>query len=76
MEEIDDIIFNNFDLKDLTDDDKETMNDLIVDIFLILTNLKIVVSKILFSHNSPKSIPAIYEKADLALSNRILVFPY
>ena len=38
MEEIDDIIFTNFDLKDLTDDDKETMNDLIVDIFLILTN--------------------------------------
>ena len=38
MEEIDDIYFNNFDLKDLTDDDKETMNDLIVDIFLILTN--------------------------------------
>ena len=38
MEEIDDILFTNFDLKDLTDDDKETMNDLIVDIFLILTN--------------------------------------
>jgi len=38
MEEIDEILFTNFDLKDLTDDDKETMNDLIVDIFLILTN--------------------------------------
>ena len=38
MEEIDDILFTNFDLKDLTDDDKETMNDLIIDIFLILTN--------------------------------------
>ena len=38
MEEIDDILFTNFDIKDLTDDDKETMNDLIVDIFLILTN--------------------------------------
>ena len=38
MEEIDNIIFSNFDVKDLTDDDKEIMNDLIVDIFLILTN--------------------------------------
>ena len=38
MEEIDNIYFKNFDMKDLTDDDKETMNDLIIDIFLILTN--------------------------------------
>ena len=38
MEEIDNIYFKNFDIKDLNDDDKETMNDLIVDIFLILTN--------------------------------------
>lgn len=38
MEEIDEIYFKNFDVKDLSDDDKETMNDLIVDIFLILTN--------------------------------------
>ena len=38
MEEIDTIYFKNFDVNDLTDDDKETMNDLIVDIFLILTN--------------------------------------
>ena len=38
IEEIDNIYFNNFDVKDLTEDDKETLNDLIVDIFLILTN--------------------------------------
>ena len=38
MEEIDNIYLKNFDMKDLTDDDKETMNDLIIDIFLILTN--------------------------------------
>ena len=38
MEEIDNIYFKNFDMKDLNDDDKETMNDLIIDIFLILTN--------------------------------------
>ena len=38
LEEIDNIIFSNFDVKDLTDADKEIMNDLIVDIFLILTN--------------------------------------
>ena len=38
IEEIDNIYFTNFDVKDLTEDDKETLNDLIVDIFLILTN--------------------------------------
>ena len=38
IEEIDNIYFNNFDVKDLTEDDKETLNDLIVDVFLILTN--------------------------------------
>jgi len=38
MDEIDSIYFTNFDVKDLTEDDKETLNDLIVDIFLILTN--------------------------------------
>ena len=38
IEEIDNIYLTNFDVKDLTDDDKETLNDLIVDIFLILTN--------------------------------------
>ena len=38
MDEIDEISFKNFDIKDMNDDDKETMNDLIVDIFLILTN--------------------------------------
>ena len=36
--EIDNINFNNFEVKDMTNDDKDTMNDLIVDIFLILTN--------------------------------------
>ena len=38
MDEIDEIIFKNFDVKDIDDDNRETMNDLIVDIFLILTN--------------------------------------
>ena len=38
IEEIDNIYLTNFDVKDLTEDDKETLNDLIVDIFLILTN--------------------------------------
>ena len=38
IDEIDNIIFNNFDIKELSEDDKEIMNDLIVDIFLILTN--------------------------------------
>ena len=38
IDEIDNIYFTNFDVKELTEDDKETMNDLIVDIFLILTN--------------------------------------
>ena len=38
IDEIDSIYFTNFDVKDLTEDDKETLNDLIVDIFLILTN--------------------------------------
>ena len=38
IEEIDNIYLTNFDEKDLTEDDKETLNDLIVDIFLILTN--------------------------------------
>ena len=45
MEEIDNIYFKNFDVKDLNDDDKETMNDLIVDIFLILTNSEIAVKE-------------------------------
>ena len=45
MEEIDSIYFKNFDVKDLNDDDKETMNDLIVDIFLILTNSEIAVKE-------------------------------
>ena len=38
IEEIDNIIFTNFDVKEMTEDDKEIMNDLIVDVFLILTN--------------------------------------
>ena len=38
IEEIDNIYFTNFDVKEMNDDDKETMNDLILDIFLILTN--------------------------------------
>ena len=38
IEEIDNIYLTNFDVKDLTEDNKETLNDLIVDIFLILTN--------------------------------------
>ena len=38
IEEIDNIIFINFDVKEMTEDDKEIMNDLIVDVFLILTN--------------------------------------
>ena len=38
IEEIDNIIFTNFDVKEMTKDDKEIMNDLIVDVFLILTN--------------------------------------
>ena len=38
IDEIDNIIFNSFDIKELSEDDKEIMNDLIVDIFLILTN--------------------------------------
>ena len=38
MEEIDNIYFKNFDIKDMSEEDKETMNDLIIDIFLILTN--------------------------------------
>ena len=38
IEEIDNIYFSNFDVKEMTKDDKETMNDLIVDVFLILTN--------------------------------------
>ena len=38
IEEIDNIYLTNFDVKDLTEDDKETLNDLIVDVFLILTN--------------------------------------
>ena len=38
MEDIDNIYLKNFDMKDLTDDDKDIMNDLIIDIFLILTN--------------------------------------
>ena len=45
MEEIDNIYLKNFDMKDLTDDDKETMNDLIIDIFLILTNCKKLVKE-------------------------------
>ena len=38
IEEIDNIYFTNFDVKELTQDDKEIMNDLIIDVFLILTN--------------------------------------
>ena len=38
IDEIDSIYFTNFEVKDLTEDEKETLNDLIVDIFLILTN--------------------------------------
>ena len=38
IEEIDNIFFTNFDVKEMTEEDKETMNDLIVDVFLILTN--------------------------------------
>ena len=38
MEAIDNIYFKNFDIKDMSEEDKETMNDLIIDIFLILTN--------------------------------------
>ena len=38
IEEIDNIYFTNFDVKELTQDDKEIMIDLIIDVFLILTN--------------------------------------
>ena len=40
IDEIDIMYFNNFDSDKLTHDDKETINDLIIDIFLILTNHK------------------------------------
>lgn len=40
LDEIDIIYYTNFDTEKLTQDDKETINDLIIDIFLILTNHK------------------------------------
>ena len=40
LDEIDIMYYTNFDTEKLTQDDKETINDLIIDIFLILTNHK------------------------------------